>query len=396
MASKRRRKRKKRSFFDTVDYSSFELIAPRCPHFGECGGCTFQNLSLDDQLSLKKTYLDRLFDQDVSVTANPAPYGYRTRMDFVYAHGKLGLRKKGDFSTVIDITECHLLPPALHEVFLQVRSLLTERDIPSYDFLAHEGFLRYVVLRHAPGTGQIMVIFSTAACDDEAILSRFRAMRREIASCVTSVYWLVNDSMTDTSIIPDSTKEVFGAPVIEDVINDTSLAISPYSFYQTNIAVTKLIFSRINEFVKGNVVDLCCGVGAIGLFVASQARSLTGIELVGDAVALARQNAASNDIDALFFEGDMKILDDIAPLEIDTLIVDPPRSGLSKKTIDRILSLAPDRIIYMSCNPKTQKLDRDALTVDGQYEQIFLEGYDMFTHTPHVESLLVLDHILSS
>ncbi|MFW6378835.1 MAG: 23S rRNA (uracil(1939)-C(5))-methyltransferase RlmD, partial [Nanoarchaeota archaeon] len=131
---------------------------------------------------------------------------------------------------------------------------------------------------------------------------------------------------------------------------------------------------------------------AIGLFVASKARSLVGIEVVGDAVALARQNAASNDVDALFFEGDMKILDDIAPLEIDTLIVDPPRSGLSKKTIDRILSLAPDRIIYMSCNPKTQKLDRDALTVDGQYEQIFLEGYDMFTHTLHVESLLVLDH----
>ncbi|MFP4119023.1 MAG: 23S rRNA (uracil(1939)-C(5))-methyltransferase RlmD [Candidatus Woesearchaeota archaeon] len=394
MASRHRRRNKKKSFFDTYDYSLFSEVTPRCPHFGDCGGCRFQHLSFDNQLKLKADYLRSLFGRDVKVHPNPLPYGYRTRMDFVYAHGKLGLRKRGDFSTVIDIDECHLVPEKVRSVFAKVKSLLHELDIPSYDFLAHDGFLRYVIFRHAPGTGQVMVAFTTAETADDDLLARFRELREKTLELVTSVYWLVNDTMTDTSIVEDSTREVLGREYIEDDLDGLSLRISPYSFYQSNTAVTKNVFSRIREHSSGNVVDLCCGVGAIGLFVASKARSVVGLEVVDDAVRLARVNASLNGIgNSLFFTGDMKTLPDIAPLEIDTLIIDPPRSGLTKKVIKMILALAPDRIVYMSCNPKTQKLDLDMLAGENQYGVTSLEGYDMFTHTPHVETLLVLDHL---
>ncbi|MGM5480900.1 MAG: 23S rRNA (uracil(1939)-C(5))-methyltransferase RlmD [Nanobdellota archaeon] len=394
MASRRRRKKKKESFFDTYDYSVFSEVTPRCPHFGECGGCRFQHLSYDDQLKLKTEYLESLFGRDVKVHPNPVPYGYRTKMDFVYAHGKLGLRKRGDFSTVVDIDECHLLPETVQLVFAKVKSLLFDLDILSYDFLEHKGFLRYVIFRYAPGTGELMIAFTTAETDDDDLLSRFRQLREKTLESVDSVYWLVNDTMTDTSTIENSTREVMGEEFIEDDLDGIRLRISPYSFYQSNTEVTKRIFSRIKEFTSGNVVDLCCGVGAIGLFVASHTKSLVGLEVVDDAICLARENAKLNGVDdALFFTGDMKTLPDIAPLEIDTLIIDPPRSGLTKKVVKKILALAPDRIVYMSCNPKTQKLDLDMLLEDGEYEVKELEGYDMFTHTPHVETLLVLDHV---
>jgi tRNA/tmRNA/rRNA uracil-C5-methylase (TrmA/RlmC/RlmD family) len=154
------------------------------------------------------------------------------------------------------------------------------------------------------------------------------------------------------------------------------------------------VFSIMKEFVSGNTMDICCGVGAITLGLEKQANSMLGIELVSQAIEQAQKNAKRNNSKALFFTADMKHLKDYAPLEVDTIILDPPRAGVGKKPLKRILELEPKTIVYLSCNPKTQNSDLALIEeLGGKYEIIYHKAFDFFPQTPHVESLVVLKKI---
>ena len=386
----RHRRKKKKDFFALYDYSGLQRTNASCPHFGECGGCSFQDIEYDSQVILKQDYLRSLFNQDIVIEPATQELEYRNRMDFVYAFGELGLRKKGDFKTLVPISNCLLFPKPCQDVFVKLKELLKKENIESYDFLKHSGFLRYVVFRFAPSTGELMLIFTSASPSveqEEALHKVFVQLEKEL----TSIYWLINDSLTDVSLPFVQAKEIIGKEYITEKIAGVSLLISPFSFFQANTRMAQLIFQKIKDRVHGETIDLCCGVGTIALLVADKAKSVLGIEEVKDAVNLANKNRENNNVsNVLFFAAGMKRILDYAPLHVDTLIVDPPRAGLEKKVIKRILELEPEQILYMSCNPKTQKIDLDLIAESNIYELISIEGFDMFAQTTHVETLVVL------
>jgi 23S rRNA (uracil-5-)-methyltransferase RumA len=383
----RRPKKKKQDFFDTVDTSGFVLQTPVCEHFSVCGGCRFQHIVYADQLYLKEAYLQSLFAQDIAVQSAPDAFAYRNRMDFVYAFGELGLRKRGDYTQVVGINRCHLMPDFAHDLFTRVKELLKTYRVASYDFLAHTGFLRYVTFRYAPSTKESMIIFTSTSPSPEqeqVLQSVIGALKEE----VTSIYWFLNDTITDVSIPLTAAHKHYGKESITEHIGQISLRYGPQSFFQVNVAVANRMFEEIARHVSGNTIDVCCGVGAIALFVADKASTCMGIEEVSQAVQFAQENAKHNKKKTLFFCADMKAFAEYAPLDIDTLILDPPRAGIGKKVALRIRAAQPQKIIYMSCNPKTQKEDIAHFLAD--YEQVFFQGYDMFPQTNHVETLLVL------
>ncbi len=388
----RRFRRRKKTFFDRLDRSQYRSCSPRCPYFGRCGGCSFQDIVYDDQIRIKQEYLSELFQRDVLVRPAPQAFAYRNRMDFVYAYGKFGLRKKGDFNTIIDIDSCALVPDQFQELYAYIKSELQSRNIESYNLESKGGFLRYVTFRFAPTTGEVMVFFSTTSPrspDEELVFEEFL---QDVSSRSTSVYWQINDSITDTSILPHEPRKVLGSPFITERLGSLSFRISPWSFFQNNSLMSEVVFQKIKDVVGGETVDCCCGVGSIGLFVADKVSMLTGLDSVPDAIHLAKENQELNGVsNARFFADDMKNLRDYVPLDIDTLIVDPPRAGLGAKTIRRLLSFSSKKIIYMSCNAKTQKMDFDLLLADDVYRLVSLEGFDMFPQTPHVETLALLE-----
>ncbi len=377
-------RRKRKDFFQKYDYSKLASTTPVCEHFGSCGGCSFQNIAYEDQIKLKEEYLGKLFQRIVSIQPNKNPFEYRNRMDFIYQHGKLGFRKKGDFKTAIPISTCHLIPKKAQDIFSQVQDLLQEYSFNEYGIESHEGFLRYIVFRYAQSTNELMVIITTSPPKDEEEKQLEEFMSKIPAK---SVYWFINDTVTDISLPFVPPHKIQGSETITETIGSYSYNISPFSFFQANTSMSKQIFDDIKKEVSGTTVDLCCGVGSIGIYVSEVATSITGIEEVEVAIELAKENAKENNVtNATFFASDMKNILNFTPLEVNTLIVDPPRAGLGKKVIKRIQELAPDKIIYMSCNPKTQKIDKEFLE---DYELSSLQGYDQFSHTPHIETLAI-------
>lgn len=392
----RKFKRKKKDFFEKFDYSEFIKEKPTCPHFGDCGGCSFQNISYTDQVKLKEAYLKDLFKQDMLVVPAKDSLGYRNRMDFVYNKGILGLRRKGDFKTVVDVSSCFLIPEKFRYLFLELKSELSSRNIDSYNVETQSGFLRYVVMRFAPNNNQAMLIFTSSTPVDDVQRRSLEDLMIHFSKKVQSVHWFINDTLTDVSIPLTQAFKTFGNDTIVEKIGETSLSFGPLSFFQANTAMSEIVFNDIKEIVFGETVDLCCGVGAIGLFVANKAKSVCGIEQIKEAIDLAKINASLNNAkNALFFADDMKHILDYTPLHVDTLILDPPRAGLGNKVTKKVISLDADKIIYMSCNPKTQKIDLAQLTADCTYEIKFVKAYDMFPNTPHVETLVILEKINS-
>ncbi len=400
-----RRRKKKSDFFDEIDRSRLNTCTARCPYFGLCGGCSLQDIVYEDQLIIKRDYLKKIFGEEVVVVGAPKQFNYRNRMDFVFSDGKLGLRKKGDFRTVIDLDSCSLIPEQYISLFGDVKGLIKEFNIQSYDLESHEGFLRYVTFRYAPNNGEVMVFFSTkkprSSVENDEFVSFLRTVHEGLG--VDSVYWQINDSLTDTAIMPHGAELILGKKTIIERIGGLDFEISPWSFFQNNSLVSEEVFDRLKSWVQGETIDCCCGVGTIGLFVADKAKNVTGIDEVPQSIDLANKNKKINGVEnAVFFADDMKNLENYSPLEIDTMIIDPPRAGLNKKTIKKILRLSPGRIIYMSCNAKTQKKDIDLFKgldeslfedVEGVefYDLVELVGFDMFPQTKHLETLAVLE-----
>lgn len=382
-------RRKKKSFFDKINREELKLVEAPCEHFGNCGGCSLQDISYDDQINIKKTYLKQLFGKEIDILPANKQYNYRNRMDFVYAFGKLGLRKKGNFKEVVEINKCHLIPEQFQELFQKVKSALKEQNIPSYDFLEHKGFLRYISFRYAPLNNEVMVFFSSKTPSEEEE-KKLKQLISNIEKDATSIYWQINDSLTDSSIFPD--KEIYfqtGKKYLTETIGKTQLSYSPFSFFQNNSSMAETVFEDIKKEVHGEVMDICCGVGSIALFTAEKAKSITGIEMVEEAIKYANKNKEENKIfNTTFFTSDMKKLLDYAPLKVDIMIIDPPRAGLGNKVIRKVLELSPEKIAYMSCNPKTQKIDFEGLK--DHYEISSIKGYDLFPNTPHLETLLIL------
>lgn len=356
---------------------------PPCPHFGECGGCRMQMMSYEGQLKLKQDIISQLLEREVPIIGSPDAYHYRHRMDYITAFGKVGLRKRGDGKSVVNLGECHIVQPRISTLIPKVQQWIEEFNIRGYNIVTNRGDLRYFTVRQALSSDELMVILVTSSTETaiEPLLERLQGEAE-------SVVWSVQSRTGDDS--HGEVQKIYGKETITQSVLGLDFAISPNCFFQNNLLLIDRMFEEIVKHVKGYTMDLFCGTGTIGLAAASQAERILGVEVEEENIRLAHENAARNNITnaefvtdnanhfLAFYEGDVP----------DTVIVDPPRSGLAPKFIRKLNRLNAERIVYVSCNPKTY-LD-DLRQLEG-YDLKEAVAFDMFPQTPHAELVTLLE-----
>ncbi len=375
------KKKKKKVFAELIDKYRGGGCEPECKYFGECGGCMFQDIEYQNQLLLKKEYVNSVFDGICSVeSVEPSnPFSYRSRMDLVTAFGKKGFRRAGSFRHVVDIEYCAIMQQRSNDIFAGARRLLEK--IEDYDYLRHEGYLRYIVLRQARFTGEVMVNFVVAKPEN-----RFGLTLIDLMDDVDSSSLILSDGLADLNY--GKIFQTFKKGFITETFDGIDYMITPNSFFQSNSEMALKMYRKIRSLAQGRVLDLYSGVGSISLFAASSSDSVTGVEVIQEAVDVAEQNREENGIENVDF-----VCADAAEYvkentgRFDTLILDPPRTGMHPKMLKHINGMAPERIVYMSCNPSTC---RDDFKMMEGYNIDFIEAYDMFPQTPHIETLALL------
>ena len=379
--ARKKKKKKKQVFYDLLETYSDSFIKPECPYADKCGGCMFQMLPYNLQLELKQTYLKELLHDitDVGPVHKANPFHYRNRMDYVCAFGKTGLRERGSHRFVVDIENCMLLQKKSNSIYTTLHPFI--KEIEGYNYLKHEGYLRYVIFRQAFYTSEVMVNFVAANSD-----VKMQELLEKSAELADSVSYLVHDGMADLSFGDITHVEKKG--FITEKLEDVKFKITPNSFFQSNSEIALIMYKKIRDLAKGKVLDLYSGIGSISLFVSSATEHVTAVELNEESVFAANENKELNSIQNTEF-----ICSDARPFikehegEYTTLIMDPPRSGIHPKMIKYINQGKFEQIIYMSCNPKTFK--DDVVNLDN-YKLISFEPFDMFPQTPHIETLALL------
>lgn len=381
-------------------------VEPRCPHAGECGGCAFQERAYDDQVAAKAQVLRELWADmapaslspelasTLAVVPSPDPFDYRTRMDYVATKGRFGLRKRGRFNYIVELQTCHLIPPTAFEVAHLLWQRAQALGLPDYNIRSHEGFLRYIVVRRSP-QNTLLLAAVTAEGDYAAEMDTLADVALAQPG-VVGFHWLINDSRTDLSF--GAPRRHRGAETLPMQVGAQTLHIGPNTFFQNNVHLLLPLLDAVAAAVTAgpaappaHVADLYGGVGAIALHLAPHVGSVVGVESHPESAELARHNVARNGAGNVRIEA-AEVLDFLREQPAGSLpcvVADPPRTGLGEAVCAELLRLAPRRIVYVSCNPLTQVEDVGMLT--PAYRVTALDGYDMFPHTPHVESLAVLD-----
>ncbi len=372
-------------------------VTARCPHARECGGCAFQDRAYADQVAAKQTVLFELLTdggialETFEVVPSPEPFAYRTRMDYVATKGRFGLRARGRFNFIVELDTCHLIPPAAFTAAQTVWRRAQELGIPDYDLRNHTGVLRYIVVRRSLADALLLAAVTTAG-GDEATMAALATTALDQPG-VVGFHWLVNDTRTDLSF--GEPRQHWGAAELAMRVGDVTCLIGPNSFFQNNVWLApRLIADAVTAATTtpaARIADLYGGVGAIGLHLARRAATVDCVEAVAESVAFAARNAALNGIANLrpIHADTLDYLRDQAAGSLPVVVADPPRTGLGPQVCQELLRIGPQRIVYVSCNPLTQLADLQML--QPTYRVVNVQGYDMFPHTPHVETLAVLE-----
>lgn len=366
-------------------------IEPACAHFGVCGGCAWQHIDYAAQRQLKLDQIrERLSALDLcpeeeSLCLEPSPpYAYRNRMDFIWWHdGRFGLRERGKWFSVVDLHECRLLPEEVMHTALEVNRRARALGLPFRDAKHQTPGLRYLVVRRGIFTGDLMVNFVSDPMDLPASLW-------EGLEGVTSVYQLVNDNL-ENDLSDGIPARLWGNPSYQERILDRIFEVGPRSFFQPNPAVAEKMAAYVRDRVnhrerRGGLLDLYCGIGLFSVCLADLFDHVTGVENNPEAVHWARINAAGLPIS--FVAEDAETWLARPRREFDTLLVDPPRTGLPPRVIQAVLGQLFPNIVYVSCNPGRGLEDIAALAPHYRLHSARL--FDQFPQTPHVELIAFL------
>lgn len=426
--------KKKSSFMEgkilNLIHPSKSRVEPFCSHFTICGGCKWQHLPYSIQLESKaqvvRDALERIGKVQVEeyqpILGSKQTERYRNKLEFTFSHKRwlfpqeldelnakeqppmphelsgLGYHLPGMFDKVLNIQTCYLGASVMDDIRLFIRDYCLERpeQYPFFDLRKQEGLMRTLMLR-TTSTGEIMVVVVFAYEDESARTALLTAVAEAFPQ-ITSLLYVINTKCNDT--IGDLDIHCFaGREFIEEEMEGLRFRIGAKSFYQTNSLQAYELYKVAREFAEltgtERVYDLYTGTGTIANFVAPLCSSVVGIEYVPEAIEDAKINSQVNGIDnTLFYAGDMKDLlteDFIASHgEPDVIITDPPRAGMHEDVVKTILSAAPRRIVYVSCNPATQARDLQLLTASGMYRITKSRAVDMFPHTHHIENVVQL------
>jgi 23S rRNA (uracil1939-C5)-methyltransferase len=370
-----------------------------CKHFNECGGCRFQDVRYQEQLVNKQHRIEELVDSlgepcDIKPMQHAEPWYYRNKMEFSFSENKgiiCGLYSKLVKRQVVDLEECLIFSQDIPAILKAVKSFVAEKNHLVHNKFSHQGFLRNLIVRETKFTNQIMIGLVTATSEELDIEGFTKAiLSLSLKSQIASIFWIKNDSLSD-AVVFESKELLYGKETITERLGDLEFNIGIDTFFQVNPVMISNFYKKIIEYVKPNqeekVLDLFCGVGSIGIFLAKQAKFVWGVEVSKDIVELARLNAKNNNINNIsFFVSDARrFLNTQGTFykDIDILVVNPPRCGLSDRILRAISRLSPKRILYSSCNPEA--LFRDLGVLGQQYGLDFVEPFDFFPHTPHME-----------
>ncbi len=378
-------------------------IEPACSYFGDCGGCSWQTLSYEEQLRYKQHQVSECLGHiggltgsamDPPLAAEPL-WRYRNKVEFTFAGPEggtiLGFHKPGQWQQVVDIDDCLLHSRLTNRIRNHIRAWVRDSGVPAYDQHRQTGFWRHLVLREGLNTGEVMVNIVTAAGEFPGRQELARELTR-LFPPVASILWSINQ--TRASVAGGFPFSVLaGRDHIHEKIGGLDLKISPASFLQTNTAMAERLYLKALEYagLSGDelVLDLYSGIGSIALLFAGNCRRVLGVELMEEAVELARENALINQVEnAQFRSGKVRVaLKELAlERQPDLVVLDPPRAGASKKEVSRILGLGAPRIVYVSCNASTMAGNARQLA-DGGYRLLRVGAVDMFPHTPHIETV---------
>jgi 23S rRNA (uracil1939-C5)-methyltransferase len=401
----------KRGFAEAVAESVLEPSPKRveapCRHFGVCGGCRFQDLAYEEQIAAKEQQvrdalgrIGRIAEPPVEpIVPAASQYGYRNKLEYSFTETEdgvdLGFHRAGRWDEVIGIEECLLTTDIGNAVRLAVRAWAREEKLEPYSQETGEGYLRHLVYREGRNTGQALALLVTAPGERFEtgyfvdVLRRFPEVR--------SVHWAINDTPAERTNLP--TRLLWGEDAIEEEILGLRFRIRPGAFFQTNTEMTAQLYELARDYaaLEGdeNVFDLYCGTGTIGLALAGAAKAVWGVEISEESVACAIENADLNGIEnAHFFAGNVgQALEELQEHagKADVVVVDPPRAGLAGKALRRTGELQASRIVYVSCNPTTLASDVQVLRDEFGYRLVRTRPVDMFPHTPHVESVSLLE-----
>lgn len=396
-------------------------IDPICKHFGECGGCKWQALPYSEQLNFKQRQVEdqlkRLggieIPEVMAIVPSKNTEYYRNKLEFTFSNKRwvtraeasqggeiggtsdaLGFHIPGMFDKILDIEWCHLQKEPSNAIRLAVKQFTSDNQMNYYDVRTHQGLMRNLMIR-TTSTGEVMVVVVFAYEPKEKHLMLMEFLKNKFSE-ITSLGYIINSKLND-SIGDQTVVHYSGARYIEEQMEGLRFRINPKSFYQTNSEQAYELYKVTRDFAElkptDTVYDLYTGTGTIANFVARQCARVIGVEYVPEAIDDAKVNSKLNGIDnTKFFAGDMKDVlnaDFIARHgKADVIILDPPRAGIHGDVAQTILNAAPDRIVYVSCNPATQA--RDLAIFDSMYKVTKVQPVDMFPHTHHVENVVQL------
>ena len=391
-----------RAAIEDVLVPSSDRVVPPCPYFGQCGGCRLQHLAYPAQLAFKqkkvRDCLNRLggvgeFELRPILPA-PEPYGYRNKMEFTIAGdpAALGLHAFERYDVVLDIERCLLQSDGMNTLLDEFRRQVRDRAVSVWDPRTERGLLRFVMMREGRNTGEAMVNVVAAAPDIETLTPVADALRAR-APATASVVLNVNAKKASVSVGSEE-HLLAGREHITESLDGVVFQISANSFFQTNTRQAERLFAVVEAACEltgsETLLDLYSGTGAISLLLARRVRAVYGIEVAAAAVADAIRNARANGIDnCTFLAGEVRhVLPDLMRqgVRASVVVADPPRAGFHPKALSALATLAPGRIVYVSCNPSTLARDVGDLVRQG-YRLEWVQPVDMFPQTPHIETV---------
>ena len=399
---------------EVVGKSHLEDVTPKCPHFEFCGGCSYQTLSYKNQLSLKKNMVKDILDNAIKseydfegIIESPVQWEYRNKMEFSfgdeYKDGPLalGMHKKNSFHDIVTVNKCRIVDEDYRKVMDCVLKHCSERELPFYKKLKHEGYLRHLLVRRTTKTKQMVVAIVTTSDEQwekqaqlDVMVEKLRALNLEAELC--GVLHIINDGLADI-VQSDETRILYGQEYIYEELLGLKFKISVFSFFQTNSLGAEVLYSKARDYIGDTkdmtVFDLYSGTGTIAQIIAPVAKKVVGVEIVEEAVHAAKENAELNGLDNCeFIAGDvLKVIDDIKD-KPDMIILDPPRDGINPKALQKIIDFGVDKMVYISCKPTSLARDLEVLQQQG-YKVEKASTVDMFPGTVHVETVVLLSQL---
>lgn len=443
---------------EVIDKSPVEIDS-KCPHFGICGGCNYQNLPYEEQLKLKEMQVHELLEPVIErgfrdyaarekaedsieklslhnvefepIKGSPIQYGYRNKMEFSFGDAckdgelELGLHKSGSFYDIVSVGGCQIIDEDYRKILKETLSYFRGKETPYYHKGTHEGFLRFLIVRKAKKTDEILVDLVTTSqmpkdtpCTEVSLLADYvdTLQSLKLDGRIVGILHTIDDGVAD-AVANDHTDILYGQDYFYEEILGLKFKITPFSFFQTNTLSAEVLYDTVRQYVnaakslKGkesgdsgsngsdngvdglhNVLfDLYSGTGTITQLMSTVADKVIGVEIVEEAVVAARENAELNDLhNCEFIAGDvLKVLDEIEDRP-DFIILDPPRDGINPKALTKIIKYGVQNIVYVSCKPTSLARDLEIMMAHG-YMPVKICPIDQFPAAGHVETVCLLN-----